>query len=374
VEFKWFYEKSSALRKKIKNDILSGKLADIFSYWTRGSVRNLVEKNLLLEVHDYLAQSKKIKWEDFPIDAWKAYSFDSGKTAYGFPFEGSTSYLMVNKKIFNAVGLNYPKTHQELIDISKELVKAGYIPISVGSEAGNPAHFWFAAMYYQFEESNYMDGVREGINSFYCKETVHTAELIIEQLKAGVFPDNPIANGGFGNSVDLYNKRKAAMVYSCPWVISSFKDKVISESDLIEIPEVPDAKIKPVDFAVGGSNYGMVVNRRSFSDPNKQKHLVEFLDFFLSDEILIKVAASGQWVDKIININPDEVSLLYNKIADYQKGKKLLINLWAQMPDPTTQEVFSLACDELWAQTITAKEFAKKVQGSIEKFYQTKTL
>lgn len=374
VEFKWELEKSDELRTKIKNDMASGSLPDVFSYWTRGSIRPLVENDLLMEVHDYLALSKNIKWEDFPLDGWKVYSFDSGKTAYGFPIEGSTSYFLVNKKIFNKVGLKYPKTHQELMDAAKKLLNAGYIPVAVGSKAGNPAHFWFAAMYYQFGNNEYMEKVRKGTKNFDCPETVRAAELILEQLKAGVFPKDPLANGGFGPAADLYNERKAAMIYSCPWSISAFTDDVISESVLIDIPELPCAKTKPVNFVVGGANYGLVVNKKSFADSSKQKHIVEFLDFYLSDKILMKLAASGRWVDKVMTIDPSKLSPLYVQTVEYQKRKSLLINLWAQMPDPATQEVYSFACDELWSQSITAKEFVEKTQKSTDKFFKRKTI
>ena len=370
VTFKWEIESGDDLRTKIKTDMAANNVPDLFSYWTRGAIRAMVDNDLLMEVHDYLALSKNIKWEDFPLDGWKAYSFDGGKTAYGFPLEGSTAYFLANKTIFDKVGLKYPKTHQELMDTAKKLVNAGYVPVAVGSKGGNPAHFWFAAMYYQFGTDAYMEGVQMGPKNFDCPETIRAAELILEQLKAGVFPKDPLANGDFGPAVALYNERKAAMIYSFPWMINAFNDDVIAESVVIDIPQVPGAKTKPSTFVVGGTNYGLVVNKKSFADPAKQKHLVEFLDFYLSDKILMQVATSGRWVDKVMTIDPSMVSPLYVKTAEYQKGKSLLINLWTRMPDPTTQEVYSFACDELWAQSITAKEFVEKTQKSTDKFFK----
>jgi len=370
VEFRWATEKSGDLRNKIKNDMAAGNLPDLFSYWTRGAIRAMVESDLLMEVHDYLALSKNIKWQDFPLDSWKAYSFDGGKTAYGFPIEGSTAYFLANKTIFDKVGLKYPKTHEELMDTAKKLVNSGYVPVAVGSKGGNPAHFWFAAMYYQFGTDEYAEGVQMGSKNFDYPETVRAAELVVEQLKAGVFPKDPLADGEFGPAVALYNERKAAMIYSCPWMISAFNDDVLAESVIIDVPELPGAKTKTSTFVVGGTNYGLVANKKSFADPAKQKHLVEFLDFYLSDKILTQVAASGRWIDKVMTIEPSMLSRLYVKTAEYQKGKNLLINLWARMPDPTTQEVYSFACDELWAQSITAKEFVDKTQKSTDKFFK----
>jgi len=240
----------------------------------------------------------------------------------------------------------------------------------VGSKNGNPGHFWFAAMYYQLGSDEYMEGMQMGSRSFDCAETVRAAEFVLEQLAAGVFPKDTLADGEFAPAVALYNERKAAMIYSCPWMISSFSDDVLDESVLIDIPELPGAKTKPDTFVVGGANYGLVVSKNSFADPAKQKHIVEFLDFYLSDSRMMQLAASGRWVDKVMKIDPSKLSSLYVKTAEHQKGKSLLINIWARMPDPVTQEVFSLACDQLWAESITAREFVEKTQASTDEYFK----
>jgi raffinose/stachyose/melibiose transport system substrate-binding protein len=113
--FKFEISKGDDLRTKIKTDLAADNLPDIFTYWTRGSIRDMVDAGKLLEIHDYLKVSKNIKWTDFPVDGWKAYSFDDAKTVYGFPIEGSTAYFLVNKKIFAKYNLKYPKTEADLL-------------------------------------------------------------------------------------------------------------------------------------------------------------------------------------------------------------------------------------------------------------------
>ena len=136
---------------------------------------------------------------------------------------------------------------------------------------------------------------------------------------------------------------------------------------MIDAPKMPGAVNDPSTFVVGGTNCGLEVTKKAFNDPKKQAVLVDFIDFLCSDEILTEVAASGRWADKYMDMDWSRVSPLYKMVYQFEKGRKLWINLWSTMPDPTAQEVYSYGMDELWALATSPKDFIDKVQKSMDK-------
>ena len=370
VTFKWEITQGDDLRTKIKTDLAANNLPDVFNYWTRGSLKTMVDAGKLMEVHDYLKNSKVVKWEDFPFDDWAAYSLDGGKNVYGFPIEGSTAFMLANKKLFAKYNLKYPKTEAELLAVSKVFNANGIVPLAIGSKGGNPAHFWVGEIFYQLAGDAQGQGFTNGTVKYTTPEMLRTAQLIEEQRKAGVFPKDTLANGDFGPAVALYNEGKAAMIMSFPWMISTFSKDIVAGSDYIYAPAMPGAKNLPTSFIVGGANHGLVVNAASYKDPAKQAALTDFLDFFLSDKQMNLLASTlGLWVDKNMTLDEKMLSPLYVMTGKGVRGKNLWINLWTRMPDPTTAEVFSTAADELWAGTITPQGYVDEVQKSLDDYF-----
>jgi len=359
-------EQGDNLRNKIKIDLAANNLPDIFYYWAITSLKPMYEADLILDVNEYFAKSTKIKAEDFLADAIASYTPD-GKNTYAIPTTGAVDYLACNKELFAKYNLQYPKTYKELLAVAKTFSDNGIIPMAVGSKGGNPGHFFFAEVYYQFGTLDYMSKVTTGENKFDYELNRKAADIILEMARNKVFPTDTIGSGDFAPAVSLYNEGKAAMILGQTWSISNFSDEIVEKTELISFPKFEDAVNDPTKFTVGGVNNGWVINKKSFHDEAKQAAIVTAMDYLASDEFYTSLAAYGQFIMKNMQIDPSKVSKLYNMVLDFSKNQKPLTNFWILMPDPVSQEVFSTAIDELWAQTIDAETFCKKVQDSIDK-------
>lgn len=362
-------ERGDRLRDKIRIDMASENLPDIFYYWALTSLKPMYEKNLLLDVNEYFNVSEKVKAEDFVQYALDAYSPD-GEKIYAIPITGSLDYFACNRELFSKFGLNYPRTYDELLEVSKVFRANGITPLAVGSKGGNPAHFLFAEVYYQFGSLDYMEKVTTAENRFDYEINRKTADIILEMARNGVFPEDTVASGYFASSVSLYNKEKAAMILGQAWSIRYFDSDIIEKTDLITFPEFKDAVNKPSEFCVGGVNNGWVISRASFEDPDKKEAMIKAVDFLVSDDVMTLLIKNGEHSMKKIDPDPSIISPLYKKVIDFTQNQKLLTNFWILMPDPTSQEVLSIAMDELWAQSIDAEEFCRKIQASIDKANQ----
>lgn len=359
-------EQGDNLRNKIKIDLAANNLPDIFYYWALTSLKPMYEADLILDVNEYFAKSTQIKAEDFVAEALKSYSPD-GVHIYGIPTEGSADYIACNRELFEKFNLEYPKTYDELLAVAKTFSDNGIIPMAVGSKGGNPGHFYFAEVYYQFGSYDYMSKVTTGENKFDYDLNKKTANLILDMAKNKVFPSDTIGSGDFAPAVSLYNEEKAAMILGQTWSISNFSDEVVAKTDLISFPKFNDAVNDPAGFTVGGVNNGWVINKASFNDPARQEAVVKTMDYLLSDEIYIYLAEYGQFIMKNVDLSNAKISDLYKKVLDFTQNQNKYPNFWVLMPDPVSQEVFSTAIDELWAQTIDVDSFCAKVQDSIDK-------
>lgn len=359
-------EQGDNLRNKIKIDLAANNLPDIFYYWAITSLKPMYDANLILDVNEYFAKSPTVKAENFMKDALDDYTPD-GKSTYAVPTEGFKDFLACNKELFQKYNLQYPKTYEELLAVSKVFSDNGIIPMAVGSKGGNPGHFFFAEVYYQFGTLDYMSKVTTGENKFDYDLNRKAANLVLEMAKNKVFPKDTIGSGDFAPAVSLYNEQKAAMILGQSWSISNFRSDIVEKTELITFPKFKDAVNDPSTFCVGGVNNGWVINKAAFNDPAKQEAIIKAMDYLASDEMYSYMAEMGQFIMKKVEVDPAKVSKLYNKVLDYTKDQKSLTNFWILMPDPVSQEVLSTSMDELWAQSVDAGKFCSKIQTSIDK-------
>jgi len=361
-------EQGDNLRNKIKTDLAADNLPDAFFYWSLNSLKPMIDAGYILDMKQYVAASKKTKWEQFPQGAWDEYTYD-GKSYWAIPATGFKDFILCNKELFAKYKVSYPKTYADLLKVSKVFADAGIIPMAVGSKGGNPSHFFFAEVYYQFGSLEYMKGVATGKTKFNDPLNIKTANLILEMVNNRVFPKDPIATGEFDIPVALYNEGKAAMILTETWTIPNFTPASVARSDFITFPKFPDAKNDPSTFTVGGVNNGWVINAKSFADPAKKQALVDLMDYIVSDEVFTMFANSGTFIFKNVPL-PPTVPPLFTKVLNWTKNQKPLTNFWILMPDPVSQEVISTGMDKLWTKQVNAKQFVDEIQASIDKAIQ----
>lgn len=358
-------EQGDNLRNKIKLDLAANNLPDIVNYWSLQSLMPMIEANLLADVKEYLTTSKNVKWADFSEGALNAFLY-KGKY-YAIPAGGFIDYVLCNRDLFKKYNLQYPKTYAELLAVAKTFAANGIIPLAVGSKGGNPGHFLFGEMYYQVASLEAADKIKTGETKFNNPLFLKTAERVLEMAKGGVFPKDTIGSGDFQPAVALYNDEKAAMILAQTWAVWWFKEDIVKKSDLIFYPKLPDAKNDPSTFAVGNVNGGWFIKLESWKNPAKRKAITAVLDWILSDENMVKSAESGGVIYKKTDLSKAKVPLLTTMVMAHTAKQASWTNLWSQMPDPISQEVFCGALDELWAQQIGAQAFVDKVQSAIDK-------
>lgn len=352
---------------KMKVDIASDNIADVFLYWVGPSnLLPLVTNKKIVTAEEFSAASPVTKIEQWSESTYKDLTIEGQK--YGFPVEAFKGFFLANKSLFDKYGLKYPVTYAELLDVSKVFKENGIVPLCVGSKGGNPGHFFLDAITYQFDKG-YDDAMNIATtNQFNTPATLKGAQLVEEMVKNKMFPSDTIANGDWGPSLTIYNQSKAAMTYTFPWMIGAIDPAVKENSEIIPFPKMDGAVNDPANFYLGGVAMGYQVSAKAFADPAKKDAIIEFVDYLVSDEQFSVLAKASMFPAKNAKLDTNGLDSTYIKVNEYtSKQKDMYFGAYTTMPTPALGDLRMSSIDELFAGALTAQEFVEKVQKEFDK-------
>lgn len=363
------------MRNTIRTDVAANNTPDIWKFWVGGALNDYARGGVLLDMSKYLAVTQQVKKSNIPEFAWKAASVDGVIRA--LPFNISLGAFFANKDLFQKYGLQYPKTWSEFLAVGKVFREHGVIPTNIGSKGGNPSHFWYNEFVCQYTSGNpAIDNLQKSL-SFQDPAFLKAAQYMDQMRKAGMFPNDVVANGDWAPSIALYDQGNVAMGYTFPWEFASMPANIVAKSVIIPVPKLPDGQRDPATFIQGTVNDGYCVYSKAFEDTAKQPALVSLLDT-IEENVGFALAQAGQMVsiDQSVEGRVDTSKIpnpMMKKAIEYQKktnesGSPMI---WASLPDNKTQFDYQAGLDELWTGAMGPKQFIAKVQASLDNYKST---
>jgi ABC-type glycerol-3-phosphate transport system substrate-binding protein len=364
------------MRNKIRVDVAANNAPDIWQFWVGGVLSDYVKAGLLVNMNDYLANSKKIRKADIPQSAWDTVTFDGIPRA--LPRNVALGVFMANRALFQKYGLKYPKTWNEFVAVSKTFRDNGVIPTNIGSKGGNPSHFWYGDLVCQYKSGLTGTANMATALNFRDPAFVKAAQYCQQMAENKMFPDDVMANGDWNPSIALFNQGNVAMCYTFPWMFAQFSNEMAAGVDIIPIPKLPDAERDPATFIQGTVNDSYCINAKSFADPKKQPGIIAFMDAVGWD-----IALAESQAGFIVSVNNAvmkkvDLSKIPNKMAVKAIEYHLKNNvsgspmIWQNLPDNKLQFDYQAALDELWSGSLNADQFIDKVQASLDDYKASK--
>ncbi|SHO50477.1 ABC transporter substrate-binding protein [Anaerocolumna xylanovorans] len=353
-------------KTKIKVQTASGDLPDAFTYWGGSMMNDMIEAGLLANVDTYFNDSTAVKRDDFNPASFAYYTSADGNT-YGVPIESTRGVFLANKDLFDQYGLQFPKTYEELKEVSKVFNDNGIIPIAIGSSGGTPSEFFFSELYNQYS------GAAEEIQNlattkkFATENALKVANNIKNMIDDKMFPADTVANGGWAASLQLYTDRKAAMTYTYPWMFESIPEDIQNSSEIIPVPMLPDASVDPAGMMTGFTVYGFVINKKSYEDQAKHEAMIKVCDFLASNDLSVELTKSGMIPAKNIEVDLSSQKIIYQKMMNFSKDKTLTQVHFTTMPKASAITAMDSSLDELFISGITPQEFIDKVQAELDR-------
>ena len=366
VEFKFETGAENEIRTKMKTELASGGISEIYMFWGGyGQIKPFWDAGVALDMDEYFKVSKVNKREMWGEGAQATFSV--GGKLIGLPQNSFSTVWINNKALFDKFGLAYPKTLAEMKAVAKVFNANGIIPMAMGSVNGNPSHLFYSLIQCQFS-----DGLKDlqdvqqtwKINT---EAAVRAGKFIAEMREAGVFPKDTVAGGDWGPNTAQFAEEKAAMISACPWQLPAF-EPIADKCDFGSTPRMPGADIDPAGISTGGAPYGLYLNPKAWNNPKLRPTLLAFADVWASDESFLEfVYLDGVDPAKKVNIDTSKLSKMLAKYYTRLKGVRQLPNHWALVPDPETWNNFNYYMDELWAGSTTPEQALQKLQAIMDK-------
>lgn len=352
-------------KTKIKVEMASGELPDVFTWWGGALMKDMVDADLLLNVDDYFAVSTKVSRDQFVDGSFGYYTM--GGATYGVPLEGTRSLFLANSELFEKYGLSYPTTFEELKAVNEVFKANGIITMAIGSNGGEPSSFFFSELYSQFAGAEDEMSNLSTTKNFATDNALKTAQAIAQMRDLGMFPEDTVANGGWSASLQLFVDGKAAMTYTYPWMFDFIPEEMQAKSELIPVPMLDGAANNPADFLSGFTVYGFCISKAAFNDPAKHDALVSLCDFLASDELTAALTQSGMVPDKKVDVDWSVAKPIMQKLMAYCEGKTLTTVHYVTIPENAALNQFNSGLDELFVGALTPEEYVAKVQAEMGK-------
>lgn len=267
---------------------------------------------------------------------------------YALPFLGFFEGMWVNKDLFEANGLEIPKTYDDILKVLPVFNDKSITPIACAF-SDEP--------HYLIETFLLSMGGKEGHANPFDDSWAPALKLIKELYDRNAFAENALTLKQSA-AVELFASKKAAMLVSGSWSQGKMRDLI--NTAVIPLPMVPGGKADPTDI-IGGAGTGWYLVR----DLNEKKAGagMTFIKFMTQPEIMAKFVATAGY--------PCIVTEAAAKNPIAQSGLDLMNNaksINGAVGDALGQEVFGAIWQGL-SYIVTGSKSAEQVLDEARKLY-----
>ncbi|ARI77716.1 ABC transporter substrate-binding protein [Halobacillus mangrovi] len=298
--------------------------------------------------------------DKFAEDTLAASKGSDGKQ-YGVPLNISTTQMFYNKKIFDELSLEEPKTWEEFISLNETLKKGGYTPISLGSKEGwllSLSHGIIGPAHYGGNE--FVDKITAGETDF-TSEEFQTSIDAMDELKK-YFPEN-YEGLGMEDIRTMFFTGDAAMFPLGSWEIEVLRE-MNPDLELGFFP-MPSAvgKDPTITTWVDGS---YAVNANSEHKEAAKK----FVQFMTTEEFGKLFTEEFKMISAIPGIESDDqlVNDLSKAVEEMSTPYMMLVHFSGG--NPTTKATLETELQGMYLGERTPEEVAKAIQESAASWYE----
>ena len=267
---------NDAYKVKLANEMASGNSPDVFFTWgAGGQTSEYIRQGKVLCLNEY---AKSNGWEGRFIDSALSIC-RNGVDLYSVPLDLSAVTLWCNKSLFEANGLAYPKTFEELLAVSADFRAKKTTPLSLGNMKKWPGAFYFCYLANRCGGTQlFLDAAagKDGV-SFDDEAFVKAGVMLRQLIDAKAFSigfnalEDDMARTAFING-------KAAMYLTGSWIVARVKEEnpdFLPNMVPVPFPAVAGGK-GDLRTVLGGVNCGFAISS-ACKEPKLAVELLEAL-------------------------------------------------------------------------------------------------
>jgi raffinose/stachyose/melibiose transport system substrate-binding protein len=229
------------VRAVIQARLQSGDPPDVFSYDTGPGFGGVLADAGLL--HPLGEAYKQNGWD---IYDWAKQRVTYNDTLYGIPDRLQEIIIYYNRGLFESLGVEEPKTVDELRAIAGELRGRGTIPLSFGNREQWPAGHLFSIGASNVLGREGLDDILYGDGRWDTPEVVAAIDLMFRDfVESGYYPKSPNAIT-YDHANTLFYSGKAAMLPTGTWLVSEIVQAIQDfEVGFFPFPSIDGSGIAP---------------------------------------------------------------------------------------------------------------------------------
>ena len=279
VKVELIQESDDSVKGKTKTLVASNSLPDIYFSWTGSWGANFVRGNRAVDLTRVIG----------PDTAWgktltpaAVQAFQYNGKYYGIPLYLDAKFMGYDKQLFSKLGVDAPKTFDELLSACDALRKADMTPISFGNKEAWPAvHYVGQLLAYDVPketlERDFDPGTAEYSDPGYVAALNQYKQLVDRCM------DGASANGtSYASAFQAFSNAKSAMYYQeiIEFDQSTAPNSALKTSDFgfFVLPVPAGAKGDPK--AVEGAPEGYMISSASDNIPLA----IDFMKFVTSED------------------------------------------------------------------------------------------
>lgn len=294
---------------KLKASLAGGQAPDIFQIPWAGEYTEIARSGKIEPMTDYLKK-------DFPTffeNVMKAISVDGD--AWAIPLDLNTLQVAYNVTKFKELGVEIPKSQDELIALAATLKGKGLFGIAQGTkDLWTGGDSFFAEVAYTDPTHTKMAAADAGTIGWDDAVFVAAINAVDKMIKGGVYAPGANSMEAFVGAQDLFVQQKSAMFYPVGnFVTGGITEKVAGAFEYSLFP-TPPLKAGDEALPTGGVAEMFVVSK----DSKNIDVAVEFLRFLTNDDGKTILAANDFIPSSDYKGDTSNFSPLYKNMLDAQ--------------------------------------------------------
>ena len=362
---------NDAYKTKIKTAIGAGQAPTMIWGWGGGGLKSYVEANQVEDLTDWFAQNSAIKAKIFPA-AFGAATV--GGKIYAMPCEAVGPIVLYwNKKVFDQVGVEPPKSWADILDLVPKFNAKGIAPFSLGGQSRWTNMMWLEFLFDRIGGPGVFQAVFDGKKDAWSDPSSILALTEMQKLISAdgfIKGFSSITADSNADQALLYTG-KAAMMLHGSWTYGSMATDggdFVSGGHLgyMNFPTYDGGKGDPTDTVGNPGQYLSISSKATADEKAIAKNF--FATAVLSD------AEDKEWIDAgaIPIVKGTDSLLAGSKDADWLKfvygvasGAKVFAQSWDQAMSPTAAESLLGNISKLFQLSITPQQFADNMNKVI---------
>jgi len=357
------------LMYQLKKELPTDDGPDLFHTNGGGELEELVSAGL---VHD-LSKDLDDGWRDGFIRA----SFDpltfNGKE-YAVPLEQGFIFIWYNKTIFENLGLSKPDTFDDLLEICREVKRAGLVPFAVGNRERWPGAFFFSHLFQRIGgEKVFVSDFTKAPNYSDIRESfISAAEKVVALEEAGAFHKD-IDYTDYPQQRQMLIQGQAVMQLNGNRLLGYLRaegPEIIDHLDIFPFPVVHHGKGTTADV-FGGSlaTYGMSARSRN------KKEAVLFLRSLTNELAARDIIFTLGDVPAVKHVSYENYpSKVHGAIAkQLEQAHRIQVHYFKYLP-PHAAGVYLNVIAGLITRDLTPEEAFKTVEDTLSRHQSKNTM